>query len=489
MPSSPADIAFDRAYVEALGLYGFVKLAWAQLKPGIPFVDGWHVREISNHLEAVSTPSDDGVPFCRNLVVNVPPGSTKSVTTSICWPAYVWGPGRMPEKKWMFMSFDPGLASGHGRECRELISSEWYQERWPLPLLDHADMLFRNARHGWRYANSVHGGGTGRHADIIVVDDPIKPGQAQGAAAVTRTELDFVRDWWSGTMSTRNADPKKTCRVVIMQRLHEDDLAGICLKTKAYTHLRLPMRYEVEHPCRTVFGGDPRTSNGELLCEARWSEKEVVDLESSLNVFAPAQLQQRPAAAGGMIFREAWFRYWDTLPEGIDEWGCSWDMTFKDARGSDYVCGQVWARKGPDFYLVERVYERLNFPNTLTAFLAQLRRYPQIGVKLIEDKANGPAVIATLERKVPGLVAVNPKGGKISRANGISYLHRSGNVYYPRSFESDNGETSHVKNMTGFPMARHDDSVDAETQMLTYWADQSNSLFDALEAMAKQRTQ
>jgi predicted phage terminase large subunit-like protein len=147
----------------------------------------------------------------------------------------------------------------------------------------------------------------------------------------------------------------------------------------------------------------------------------------------------------------------------------------------------VWARKGADFYLVDRVYERLNFPNTLVAFQAQLRRFPQIGPKLIEDKANGPAVISTLERKIPGLVAVTPEGGKIARANAISYLHRAGNVYYPAEFEHDVRDTSHVLNMIGFPHARHDDSVDAETQMLTYWAAQHNALIETLERLRKEQ--
>jgi hypothetical protein len=344
--ASAADIAFDRNYVRRFGLYGFLKLAWEHIRPGTPFTDGWHVRQICNHLQAVSQPNEHGIPYCRNLVVNVPPGSTKSVSTCICWPAFVWGPNQQPEKKWMFYSFDNELATGHGRECRELIESAWYQERWPLKIIDRADGLFRNERHGWRYADSIGGGGTGRHADIIVVDDPIKPANAQDKAGVTRAGLDNVKNWWSGTMATRNADAKKTCRVIIMQRLHEDDLAGVVLKTGKYTHLRIPMRYEAARPSRTVFGGDPRTTDGELMCPARWGEAEVQELESELNVYAPAQLQQAPSAASGMIFKKQWLKFYDKLPAELDEWACSWDMTFKDAKGSDSCaakCGRARA--------------------------------------------------------------------------------------------------------------------------------------------------
>lgn len=487
MTSTAEDISFDRAYVKRFGFYGFLKLAWPQILPGTPFTDGWHVQQICNHAQAVSTHTTTGVPHIRNLVVNVPPGSTKSISIAVCWPAFVWGPDKQPSKKWMFYCFDHGLSIQNARKCRELIESDWFQARWPLQLIDKAEGLYRNEHHGWRYSDSVRGKGTGRHADIIVVDDPMKPAGAQDAQGIKRTELEFVKNWWEGTMSTRNANPKTTARVILMQRLHEEDLSGVALKQGTYTHLRLPMRFNAAKPCKTMFGGDQRTVDGELMCPSRFGEAEVHDMEAQLNVYAAAQLQQEPTSATGMVFKRAWMRFYDELPRDLDEWACSWDMTFKDSQGSDFVCGQVWARKGADFYLVERVYERLNFPNTLTAFQAQLRRFPQIGPKLIEDKANGPAVIATLERKIPGLVAVTPEGGKLARANGVSYLHRAGNVHYPRSFENDDDKDSHLKCMLGFPLASHDDSVDAETQMLTYWAAQHNALIETLERLRREQ--
>jgi hypothetical protein len=153
---------------------------------------------------------------------------------------------------------------------------------------------------------------TGRHADIQVVDDPIKPISTQGTAAVTGHELQFVKDWWAGTMATRMADPKKAARVIIMQRLHEDDLAGVALESGEYTHLRFPMRFDASSPCRT-FGGDRRTVEGELLCPGRLVREGRATLERDLGVYASAQLQQEPSTAGGMIFKEAWFKYYDTL--------------------------------------------------------------------------------------------------------------------------------------------------------------------------------
>jgi predicted phage terminase large subunit-like protein len=505
--NDPEEIDFDRAYVKKWGLLGFLRLAWPLLEPAAPFVDGWHLAEVCNHLEAVS------VGLFNRLVINVPPGTGKSISTGVCWPAYTWI--TQPAKKWIFASYDPGLSTRDARRCRELIEHPWYRSRWPgVDLVDRADTMYNTSAKGWRFSTSVRGPVTGRHADIQVVDDPIKPISVQGASAITGVELEFVKQWWGGTMSTRMANPKTAARVIIMQRLHEDDLAGHVLESGEYVHLCLPMRFDPNgcackrcggKPCRTNIGGDRRAQPDELLCPERFGDKEVQTLERELGVFSDAQLQQKPSRAGGQIFRDAWFRYWtpDNLParsehdprpcdprtgEGFDELVCSWDMTFKDTLGSDFVCGQVWARKGADYFLLARVYERLNFPNTLLAFTSQIRAWPRVGAKLIEDKANGPAVVSTLERKIPGLIARPVLGSKVARANGVSYLHKAGNVHYPDPTMSGyEWSREHAKAMSGFPLARHDDTVDAETQALAYLEETRNVLFDALERLKKER--
>jgi predicted phage terminase large subunit-like protein len=442
-------------------------------------VDGWHIEEICNHCEAVSR----GV--FRDLLVNVPPGTSKSKIISVCWHPWEWT--FKPETRWLFVAYLPNLATRDARAAKTLIESKWYQERWPVTIKEGGDSEYENDRGGWRSSTSVRGGITGKHPHRKVVDDPLAARNTQGTAAVLRTELDYVNHvFWDGIMPTRAADPKTVTNTIVMQRLHEADLSGHVLGKGGWVHLMLPERFEPERACKTPIGGDRRTEDGELLCPARRGENEVKKLEAELGTQADGQLQQRPGRAGGQIFRAAWFRFWDELPE-FDELLCSWDMTFKDTLGSDFVCGQIWGRKGADYYLIDQVYDRLNFPNTLTAFLAQLRRYPTCGAKLIEDKANGPAVISTLERKIPGLIPRTPEGGKIARANGVSYLHRSGNVLYPNpktpGFE---WVREHMRSMQGFPLASHDDDVDAETQALTYFEENKNTLLDALAALRRE---
>jgi predicted phage terminase large subunit-like protein len=305
----------------------------------------------------------------------------------------------------------------------------------------------------------------------------------------------------------RAADPKTNVQILIMQRLHDSDLAGYLQDQKGgmpWTVLRLPMYFEAEYPCVTFldngerFGGDWRTVEGEPLCPARWDEAWLLDKRAALGDDWSAQYQQRPSSVAGQIFQRSWFKFWtiDGLRElganpvtgvGFEDLACSWDFAFKETRGSDFVCGQVWGKLGPNFYLLERVYQKMNFPTSLTAIKAQRRRWPGICATLIEDKANGPAIISSLEAQVPGIIPINPTGGKPARASAVSPLHRAGNVWYPPDYEFDKSNTSHVENMAGFPFAKHDDSVDAETQMLAYWIANQNQLFAAYAAQRRQK--
>jgi predicted phage terminase large subunit-like protein len=504
VPSSQEDIDFDRAYVERNGLHGFLKLAWKQVCQGEKFTDGEHIRQICQHLEAVS------LGLMRRLGICVPPGSTKSLTTSVFWPAFVWGPQKQPGKKWLFTSFDGELASRDAKKCRDLVNSEWYRERWSTFSLTGTDQVtyYTNDKGGFRRSVAITGGITGRHPDITVVDDPTNAKNAILNAAVMKTDLKKVQAIWGSVLASRGADPNTNCQVVIMQRLHDEDLIGFLESEHRnggpkFQILRLPMYYDAALPCKTFldngvrFGVDWRTLEGEALCPARWDDATLAKLKHELGNAWSAQYQQSPANVLGQIFQRSWFKFWTVAGlralgadpftgAGFDEVACSWDFTFKDTLGSDFVCGQVWGKLGPNYYMLERVYRRMNFPTSLTAIEAQLRRWPRIGAKLVEDKANGPAIIASLSVKVPGLVPINPEGGKVARANAVSYLHRAGNVFYMPEFEHDRGDDSHVECMAKFPLAKHDDSVDAETQMLNYWESNQNQVFAALAARRRE---
>lgn len=505
------DIALDRAYVAKWGLYGLLKVAWGTVCPLETFQDNWHLQEICDCIGAVVGGTAEGKRGkISRLLVNVPPSSSKSLITSVLLPAYVWGPLQEPFRKFMYATYAREMATRDANKCRDLIRSKWFQDRWHLELDGSKQSVFYTTRDGgWRFSDGMGAGQfTGRHPDYLVVDDPISAQDAKGSASELKTTMLERQQTWDGVLSSRGVDPNNKKQIVICQRLHDEDLVGYLLARAKqadgvqYQLLRLPMLYEADAPCLiynddgTLFGGDWRSQEGQMLAPVRWNEKAIEQLKFEQGNAWSAQYQQRPASKAGQIFRRAWFRFWNAddlmrenanpyTGDGFDEVICSWDLTFKDTLGSDFVCGQVWARLGPNYYLLDRVYRRLSFPNTLTAIEAQLRRWSCIGAKLIEDKANGPAVISVLVRKVSGLIPVEPQGSKIARANAVSYLHRAGNVYYPPEYSGAVGEDSHTEQLAKFPLAKHDDSVDAETQALLYFTENRNALYDAIAAQSR----
>jgi predicted phage terminase large subunit-like protein len=335
----------------------------------------------------------------------------------------------------------------------------------------------------------VGGAATGEGGDRIVVDDPHNVGEAE-SDLVRRSAL----DWWDQVMSTRLNDPKTGAKVIVMQRVHEADLTGHVLEQGGYELLCLPAESEEGSTRVTLIGwSDPRTEAGELLWPERFGPAELEALKRSMGSYAAAgQLQQRPAPAEGGILKRYWWRYWKPpgvslppimvrlpdgqqqlipaidLPENFDEQVQSWDMAFKDVDSSDFVVGQVWGKKRADKFLLDQLKDRLDFPKTLEAVRKLTTKWHQTHAKLVEDKANGTAVIATLKHEISGLIAVNPEGGKESRASAVSPQVESGNVYlpHPSLFPWVNGFRDEC---ASFPNGAHDDQVDAMSQALLRW--------------------
>ncbi|MBK8169664.1 MAG: phage terminase large subunit [Sandaracinaceae bacterium] len=443
----PNAAAIDRELVRRRGLLAFVEAAWPLVEPS-PFVPGWHLRLIAEHLERIAKGHE------RRLVICVPPGAMKSLLSCVFFPAWWWTWN--PSAKLIFASYSQSLARRDGERTLALVSSDWYRERWPNVIVDESDSAidFTTKSGGLRIATSVGGQGTGRHADALIVDDPHK---AQDA--FSRTALAATREWWASTMSSRLANPATARKVVIGQRLHADDLPGACIDDGDYQVVRLPMRFEKEE----AHADDPRRVDGELLWPERFPERVVAQLERDMGAMtAAAQLQQRPVPAGGGLFRRDWIRTWHALP-GDGTWLQSWDLSFKGAATSDYVVGQVWLASGGRYYLVDQVRARMSFSATCDAMRMLSAKWPKARLKLVEAAANGEAVASALKHSLPGIVLVRPEGGKESRANAIAPLWEAGNVLIS---EQMSDSIDFIDELLSFPLGRHDDQVDAMTQAL-----------------------
>jgi predicted phage terminase large subunit-like protein len=465
-------------------------MAWPLIEPGTEFVPGWHVDEICEHLEAVYRGQ------IRRLLINVPPGCMKSLLTCVFWPVWAW---IQPEKtgepgagfRWIYASFDASLTLRDANKALLIMQSAWFRERWghlfTLPN-DPAGADYTNSRAGFRFSTSVAGKMTGRHGDAVVYDDPHKP------LETSETALAKALEWHRGTVPSRFRDLKTARRVCIMQRLHEADLSGVILEEGGWEHLCLPMTFEAARPCYTSVGGDPRTEEGELLWPARIGPEELAQLQKDLKTerAIAAQLQQRPTPEDGVIFKKGWFQTWRALPARFELVVISVDATFKDTDGTDFVCIQTWGARAGEFYLIDQVMERMAFGVTceeiLKARRAAIARGLFVNAILIEDKANGPAIVDTISKKVPGVIAVDPEGGKIARANAVSGFFEARNVFHP-SPEVAPWIDAHQTSLTSFPVAKHDDDVDACSQALIYLNSKRNAFSDAMdkikEMMAK----
>jgi predicted phage terminase large subunit-like protein len=430
------------------------------LLEAVEFVQGWHIDAIADHLTAVTTGQ------IRNLLINVPPRHSKSTIVSVMWPAWEWI--THPERRWLFASYAESLAVRDNVRCRRLIGSAWYQANWgdrfQLTGDQNTKGRFENDRGGHRVALGAGGSATGEGGDRLIVDD------AHNIATVESPEVRRgVLDWFDVVWSTRRNDPKTTARVIIMQRSHCDDLAGHVLEQGGWEHLCIPAEYEGDRRTTSIGWSDPRQAEGELLWPARFGPTEIADVKRQLGSFAYAgQYQQRPVPAGGGVWKRDWFRFYRRadLPPKFDMVVASWDCAFRDVKTSDFVAGQLWGRKAADFYLLDQVHGRFDFPATLQKVrdLNARARWP-VNATLVEAAANGVAVIQTLQREIPGLIPISPQGGKESRAAAIAPMIEAGNVLLPMS-EEEPWVLDMLLEFVTFPAAKHDDRVDAASQAL-----------------------
>jgi predicted phage terminase large subunit-like protein len=424
------------------------------------------------HLEAVTLGQ------IRDLLINVPPGMMKSLGACVFWPAWEWI--TRPERRWLFSAYASALALRDAVKCRALIGSPWYQEAfvrgaWALSDDQNAKSNFANSRTGFRMTTSPSAGTTGHRGDVIVVDDPI-----DAKAANSKVERDTVLFWWDHAMSNRLNDPQTGARVIIMQRLHDDDLSGHLLRKGGWTHLRLPMEFEPKARCMVEATGwqDPRTKEGELLFPERFPRHVVDEEKKGGSARFAGQYQQRPMPAEGGLFKRSWWRFWRhahedpipaledrtvVLPDAFDAITLSWDCAFKKTNDSDRVAGGAWGELGANKYLLDLFWDRAAFTGTVREVRAQAERFPTYREILVEDKANGPAVIDVLHNEVARIIPVDPEGGKEARAAATSPEVEAGNVFLPLHAK---WRDDYIEEHAGFPKASNDDAVDQQSQFL-----------------------
>ncbi len=406
------------------------------------------------------------------VIVELPPQHGKSTFITETFPSYYLM--KNPDRLAMVVSYSEELYKKFGRKNREkfrMYSDELFNLRISSDTSSVSEWGI-DGHLGQLYSTSILGGATGRGTNLLIIDDPIK----NRAEAESKTIRDKVYAEWQDTFFSRlSADGSV---IIIMTRWHEDDLAGRLLKEKTlpWIEIKIPAIAEEDDLLGRKTG---EALAPEIGKDEEWAErqKRVTGSRGWLALY-----QQRPTAAGGNVFQRSWMRYYVPdlqfkidhgiddddvviLPRLFDRQAQSWDCTFKSTDTSDFVSGQVWGKKKVDYYLLDRHNQRMGIIDTMKAIEAMTRRWPLARAKYIEDKANGTAVIEMLEKRINGIIPIEPSGGKEVRANAISPIWESGNVYLPhplyRPWVDD-----FVEQVISFPNAANDDDVDAMTQLL-----------------------
>lgn len=575
----------------------FIQQAWHVVEPSTPYIHGWHIDAICEHLTAITYGQ------IKNLLINMPPRHMKSLIVSVFWPVWEWT--KWPHRKFLFSSYAQNLSIRDSLKCRRLIQSNWFQERFghifKLTTDQSTKTRFDNDRYGYRLATSVSGMGTGEGGDRIVcleydtllnlqfgkmkigyvVENKLAaevqcynrlknkieyrrilrhfettnevlielvignkilrctpnhplfiigkgylPAEQVVKGYLLRTddnkqayidnivilqgdfktynieveehnnyyangflvhncddphnvlegESDLVRqgtlDWWSETMSTRLNDQKTGAKIIVMQRVHEQDLSGFLIERGGYEHLCLPAEYEGNKFCTSIGWEDPRTQIDDLLWPERIGRKELNELKRDIGPYAAAgQFQQRPAPREGGLIKSSWFKYFKLIKDAYGYIQSPrfktkvqvWDTAFKTDQHNDFTVCHTYGIGEDGYYLIARFKSKIEFPELerMAIMLANEHKPNQI---LIEDHASGQSLIQVLQKKTNlPIKAVKADRDKIARVNACSGYIEAGKILLP---EGEPWVSDYIHTMCTFPAATHDDDVDCTTHFL-----------------------
>lgn len=466
-------------------LYEFYQQAWPQMDPA-EFSGNWHLQGIAEHLEAVNRGE------IKRLVVNVPPRSSKTKLISYAWPSWTWlqdkAPLAGPQVGFIFASYALNLSLEHAVGQRRLVKSPWYQERWGerFRILEDQDkqIKFENDVGGHRTTTSVDGTLTGRGAEIICIDDPHNVVDAE-----SKTTRESVIKWFREALPSRLNNQKEGAIVVVMQRVHEEDVSGAALEM-GYEHLMIPMEFDEGRKCVTSIGWeDPRETDGELMWPDKFPRPVVDRLKTALDSYAYAgQYQQAPTPRGGGIIKREWWNEWENPdPNRKNHFPkfsyvvASLDPAYTEKQENDYSAFSMWGvfhesemHRGyntpvlkPKVMLIWAWRDRLPLHELVQKVHNDCVKY-RADTLLVEAKASGISVQQEMRRMFStgdyGIQMINPRGDKVARVQAISHFFYDGMVYAPPKRWAQ----AVVDQVSVFPKGAHDDDVDAMSQALLH---------------------
>jgi predicted phage terminase large subunit-like protein len=474
-------------------LIDFAEYVWPVVEPAIPFIKGWAIEAICEHLEAVTHG------HIKRLLINVPLGFTKSLMTDVFWPAWEWGPRNKPWLRYVCASYSNHLTERDNMRCRNVVLSDRYRRNWgnrfAISNEQFTKVKFANNKTGWKLATSVGGIGVGERGDRFVIDDANNTMQMESEAIRDNTNM-----WFTEVVPDRLNNPRESAIIVIQQRLHEDDVSGVAIsRGMGYTHLMIPMEHDPARHCVTVLGldaqgqqkvwEDPRTEDGELAWPERFPLDVVDQLRRDKGPYAWAgQYQQSPEPRGGSIIKRDYWQLWEQQKYPPFEFiVASLDSAYTAKEENDPSALTVWGMfrdefDNPKVMLIWAWQDRLEF-HELVQFVTDVcsidphpKLHPRFPVDklLIENKANGLSIGQEMYRLFGmngkfGIEFTNPKnhGDKVARVQSVQHLFTSGMVFAPdRAFADEV-----IDQCAKFPKGSKDDLVDTTSQALRWLRD------------------
>lgn len=477
MTITAAHVLAARRELASRSLAEFVKMAWHVVEPSQQYVHGRHIDVMCEHLQAVESGE------IRRLLLNVPPGSMKSLLCGVMYPMWLWGPKGQPSHRFVGVSHEQTLGIRDNLKARRLASSSWYQNTWgdvvSLTKDQNAKINFENTATGFRQV-ATPSNITGRRGDTVLCDDLLSAENANSEAERERVNL-----WYREALPTRLNNPDTSAIVNVMQRLHERDVSGIILAEKlGYEHVMLPMRFEADRIVYTSLGKvDWRTDEGELLFPERFSEETVTELEKTLGPYATAsQLQQRPAPREGGLFKPSWFEIIgpDKLPSGSPRRVRAWDLaaTAKaTSNNPDWTAGLRMAKYPNGWFVVEGMRRLRGSPMDVERTVLQTAAMDgaYVTVRMTQDPGQaGKAQAEQFVRKLAGypVVTKTATGDKATRATPAASQAEIGNIKILATGDpaADAWIQPFLDELALFPAGSHDDQIDALADSLNFLA-------------------
>ncbi|MDR0571385.1 MAG: phage terminase large subunit [Rickettsiales bacterium] len=447
----------------------FTQRCFYTINYGVKYQHNWHVDAITSALEEAYKGN------IKKLIINMPPRYLKSICVSVSFPAWVLG--KNPEKRIIVASYSEKLSLKHSLDTRSIVGSDFFKNIFRDCIISDGQnekYKFVTTKNGFRFATSVGGTLTGEGGDILIVDDPHNPQQV-----LSKTYREKVLDWFCNTFSSRLNDKKKGVIIVVMQRLHNEDLSGYLLKKGGWIHLNLQAINEEEKIIN--LGNFTRIlKQGEILFEAREGLEELEQIKNDMGIYNfNAQYQQKPLTTGnGMIKREWLLKY----NKDID-FCCiylSFDTAIKTGNNNDPTVCTVWGKFENNFYLICVVRKWLEYPELKREALKLMSVYNPSAV-LIEDKVSGQSLIQDLKRETTyNIIPIKVSKDKITRFASITPFFESGRIFI---LENSVWVYDYEYELLSFPHGEHDDQVDSTSQFLNWIREKGNNRLVAVRRL------